>query len=86
MKIEMVTISQIKSNIAEINRNIAEINRVYNEKFELVRMNFEMIGSDIRLFLDNGNYEVNVFIGSLYEANKFLSFHRYCISALEHLF
>lgn len=77
MKIEMVTISQIKSNIVEINS-------LYNEKFELARMNFEMIGSDIRLFLDNGNYEVNVFIGSLYEANKLLIFHCGCVKALEY--
>lgn len=79
MEIEMVTISQIKSNIAELNR-------VYNERFELAKMNFEMIGSDIRLFLDNGNYEVNVFIGSLYEANKLLIFHCGCVKALQYLF
>lgn len=79
MKIEMVTISQIKSNIAEINR-------LYDEKFESARMNYEMIGSDIRLFLDNGNYEVNVFIGSLYEANKLLIFHCGCVKTLEYLF
>lgn len=77
MKIEMVTISQIKSNIDEINM-------LYNEKFELARMNFEMIGSDIRLFLDNGNYEINVFIGSLYEANNLLIFHCGCLNVLEY--
>lgn len=79
MEIEMVTISQIKSNIVEINK-------LYDEKFEAARMNFDMIGSDIRLFLDNGNYEVNVFIGSLYEANKLLIFHCGCVKALEYLF
>jgi hypothetical protein len=43
-----------------------------------------MIGSDIRLFLDNGNYEVNLFMRSLYEANKVLNFHWGCIKVLEH--
>lgn len=79
MEIEMLTISQINSNIAELNS-------LYHEKFEPARMKFEMIGSDIRLFLDNGNYQVNVFVGSLYEANKLLIFHCGCVKTMEYLF
>jgi hypothetical protein len=79
MKQDTETIEQIK-------RLIVKINYVYDEKFEAARMNFEMIGDEISLFLDNGNYTVNLFIGSPDEAIKFLSFHCGCVRALEYLF
>lgn len=79
MKQDIETIEQIK-------RLIVKINYVYDERFEPARMSFEIIGNEISLFLDNGNYTVNLFIGSPDEANKFLSFHCGCVRALEYLF
>ena len=79
MKQDTETIDQIK-------RLIIKINDVYDENFEPARMCFEMIGNEIKLFLDNGYYTVNLFIGSPDVANKFLSFHCGCVRALEYLF
>lgn len=79
MKQGIETLEQIKSNIVKINE-------VYDEKFESARICFEIIGDEIKLFLDNGYYTVNVFIGSPLVANKFLSFHCHCVRALEYLF
>lgn len=79
MKSDIETIERIK-------KHIAKINEVYDERFEPARMSFRLIDDDICLFLANGNYEVNVFVGKPYDADILLSFHRYCVSALEHLF
>lgn len=79
MKQDIETIEQIK-------RQIVKINEVYSEKSEPARMCFDMIGNEIKLFLDNGYYTVNLFIGSPNVANKFLSFHCGCVRALEYLF
>lgn len=75
-----------RETIEQIRRQIDKINTVYDEKFERARMCFDFIGDEISLYLDNGSYTVNVFVGKPSDANKFLSFHRYCVSALEHLF
>ena len=77
--------SDIES-IEQIKRLIVKINYVYDDKFEPARLSFEMIGNEISLFLDNGNYTVNLFIGSPYAAIKLLSFHCGCVRALEYLF
>lgn len=79
MKSETETISKIK-------RNLAKINDVYNEKGESARICFEMAGDEIKLFLDNGWYTVNVFVGTPDDANKLLSFHCTCVRSLEYLF